>query len=298
MQKIKIRLPATITGFGTGFRVLGLAVGLYATVELSLRDDTQFKVDLVGRAASAEDQLKHPAVLAMGRFFQNIERASPGVDVRIDSQIPLKSGLGAEGAFAIAGVLGANNLLGSVMKRDEMLSFTASFQSADHVVSALVGGLTAVRSQKMLTYRNFQLERFQIVVIYPKLDQFSPDPLPEHISRTEAQQALQTLPILLENLKNGDVKSLAKTLESNPASKRITDHITGYDHVLEIARQHGALALIPCGDGPSLFALTMARYENLAEEIRLAFQSAGVEAQTWVLPVDTQGVVISAVQSS
>ncbi len=300
MQKLKIRLPATITNLGPGLRSLGLAVALYTTVEISERDDTAVHIEINGEGAEQFDvALHHPVMLAIIRFFQILERATLGINIRIDNQIPLNSGLGAETAFAVAGILGANSLLGGVYKRDEMLEIAAHISRADGVAAALMGGLTAaVLEDDDLLYRTLTVKTFSMIVVVPQLKSFASPILPEQVPRRDAMVQISRIPFLLEALRLGDLHLFVRMLDDALYSPRLTAQITGYEHVAETARRAGALMVTTCSDGPGLLAFAEGRHERVGEAMVAAFKSVGVFARYWVLPVDTQGVVISAVQSS
>jgi Homoserine kinase len=124
MRRVKVTLPAVATEIGPGQDGLGLALGLHAVVEFSERSDHQLVVDTRGEGAGRYSVgLQHPAVLGMIRVFQKLERASLGVNVVVDSQIPVESGLNAESAFHLAGVIGGSNLLGTPLSREQALAF-------------------------------------------------------------------------------------------------------------------------------------------------------------------------------
>jgi homoserine kinase len=294
MQKIKIRLPAVLTDIGPGQRSLGLALSLYTTVEISGRDDTELMAHFHGEGADQFEQpLRHPVVRAMSRLFQHLERTQPGINVRVDSGIP--SGLGAEAAFAVAGVMGANSLLGSPCQRDDVLKIAASTTRPDAVTAALLGGLTVglLSDDGLLIQRSLPVTPFELIVVHPTLDDYNAPPLPEQISRRDALHNTQRLPLLLEALRTADLDTLAQVLDDRLQTPHLIDHIPGYGYVSEIARARGAIAVAPCGAGPALMAIARERHRAIGEEMVLAFKAAGVEARFWVLPVDTQGIVIS-----
>lgn len=299
MRKIKIRLPATATNLGPGLDTLGLALGLYATIEVSGRDDDQLAIKLFGEGADAFDTpLKHPVVRAMSRFFQHIEKTKLGINIRVDNNIPLNSGLGAETAFAVAGMLGANNLMGDLYNREETLELAASISRADGAVATLMGGLAAgVLQDDTLIHRTLPVKPFQVVVVVPKLDDYTIPTVPEQIKRADALNNMARIPLIIEALREADMSLLASVLDDQILYPRLIAQISGFGHVAELAARRGALRVLPVGGGPALLALAESRHDRVAEEMRLAFKSAGIEAQAWVLPVDTQGVVISLTQS-
>ncbi len=300
MKKIKIRLPATMTNLGPGLHSLGLALGLYTSVEISGRTDQQIVLETSGEGANRYPiSLKHPVVLGIGRFFQHLEKAHLGINIRVENQIPLQSGLGAEAAMMMAGILGANFLMNNLYKRTELLEIAAESIRPDHVVTTVLGGLTAsLMREGELIYRTLPVTPVKLIVVVPQMDNYKLKPLPERVALADTLHNISAIPILLEALRVGDLKLLANVVEDKLNAPRIIAAINGFNSAVEAGRRMGALAVTVIGDGPALLALAENRHERIADEIRLALREAGVTARTWVLPIDTQGVVISAMQSA
>ncbi len=304
MRKIKISLPAAATNLGPGLGTLGLALGLRVVVEMTERRDQQLVVETEGEGAGYYSTgLQHPVVLAMIRLFQAQERASLGITIRIVNPIPLNSGLGVEAAFLVAGIIGANNLLGNPYSRDQLLQFAAQFSPRpDGVLATLLGGLTSgILQNDTLLYHSLPVTPLKVVVVLPEADQYQASieqAVPQRVSLESAVYNLQRIPLLIEGLRTGNLSLIGKVMDDHLQMPFLTAHIPGYSHVLEIARRAGITALTISGNGPALLAFTESRHEVLAEALVAAFTNAGVEARAWVLPIDTQGVVISAVQSA
>jgi homoserine kinase len=304
MRRVKITLPAVATDIGPGQDALGLALGLYTVVEFSERSDRQFVLDTRGEGAGRYSVgLQHPVALAMMRVFQQAECAPLSVHVVVDNHIPIESGLSAETAFHVAGVIGASNLLGSPLTREQALAFAVETGGSPvNVAAAVLGGLAAGFSGDAgLVYRRLAAPALQVIVALPEIDSYSRrarGAVPERAALSDALANLSRVPLLIEGLRAGDPALIARALDDRLRQPRLTAHIPGYGHVAEIARRAGALGITVCGGGPALIAFAPARHPLIAAAIVEAFDSAGVKARAWVLPVDTQGVVISAAQSS
>lgn len=300
MRKVTVRLPATITGIGPGIAGLGLAIGLYATIEISERRDHQLIVDTQGEGAGHYSLgLRHPVTLAMMRVFQRLERSAPGVHIRIRNQIPVESGLGAEAAFWVAGIIGANNLLGQGLSRAEILQLSATLvPEPDNAIGALLGSLTSsIMVDDAPIYRSLPVTALPMVIVAPQIEDYpdSVEPLPESIPLADVRHNISRLPLLLDGFRTGDLKLISHVLDDRIGNPRL--RIPGYSHVRETARLAGALAVTICSDGPALVALAETGHQQIADAMVAAFDNAGTLAQSWVVPIDTQGVVISVMQS-
>jgi homoserine kinase len=302
MRKVTVRLPATMTGIGPAVRALGLALGLYTSVEISERSDNQLIVETAGEGAGRYSTgLRHPVTLALMRVFQMLERAPLGVHIRIQNNVPVDSGLGAEAAFWAAGIIGANNLLGHSLTREAILQLTAQLApQPDNAIAALLGGLSSgIVSESGLRYRSLPIVAFRVVIVLPEIDDY---PLaftaPDVIPFNDAAHNLSRVPLLLDGFRSGDLKLITQVMDDHLVNPRLQPRIPGYNHVRETARLAGALGVTISGHGPAMIALAVKDHGQIADAMVAAFDNAGVNARAWVVPIDTQGVVISAVQSS
>lgn len=302
MQKIRIRLPATLTDIGPALGNLGLALSLYTHVEISPRSDERLIVDTEGEGAGQYAiGLRHPVVLAMIRLFQRLERAPLGIHVRINNQIPLNSGLGAEAAFMVAGVIGANNLMGNVFRREQLIEFAAvDSGQPDHAVAAVVGGLTTsmVDEDNKLWYRAIEPARLHLIIAVPQVPDYGRPVLPERLPTAAALRNLSRLPLLVEALRAGDLALLARVTQDELLAPHIQEHIPGFSHVAEIARLAGAVHVTTTGGGPAIVFFAPRDHDRIAEVIETAFANLDIPARVLVAPLDTQGIVLSMLQST
>jgi len=300
VQKIKIRLPATLTDFGPVYHNMGLAISLYTHVEIAPREDEHLIVDTEGRGAGQYALgLRHPVVLGMMRFFQRIEQAPLGITVRVKNEIPLNSGLGAEIAFITAGVIGANNLMGNIYNRAELIELAADISGEPaNAITAILGGLTTyVHKDDVLHYRSLPLTSFKLIVAVPKIEEYQHPILGENLPRNRVLESMSRIPMLQESLRQGDVRLLSELVDVNLLRESIQQRISGFRHVAEVARLAGTLAVTTSGGGPAMVFLTEERHDRIAEVIETAFGNLDIAAEVFVVPLDTQGVVISMMQT-
>lgn len=303
MKKIRITLPAAATSLGPGSNSLGLALGLYCTIEISGRRDETLLVETEGEGAGHYPVgLRHPVALGMMRVFQRQERAPLGLTVRVNSRIPLDSGLGAEAAFWVAGIIAANNLLDNPYPRSQVLEMAAQYtRQPDSAVTAILGGLTAsLLDGDTLIYRAFPAAPLTVAVVLPELDTYAAEARlgrPERIPLADALYNLSRVPLLADALRGGDLKLIAQVLNDRLRQPYLKPHIPGYDRAVDVALRTGAAAVSLSGDGPAMIAFADSDHRRIATAMEVAFENAGVQARSWVLPVDTQGVVISVAGS-
>jgi homoserine kinase len=142
-REVRIQVPASSANLGPGFDSLGLALGLYDSVEVAIaRDGVEVKVEGegAGRVPCDED---HLVVRAMRAAWNVVGDAPPGVRMRCRNAIPHSRGLGSSAAAAVAGAVAAVVLTGRdvELERDTILHVAAGMEGhADNAAASLLGG--------------------------------------------------------------------------------------------------------------------------------------------------------------
>ncbi|MCA9902906.1 MAG: hypothetical protein KC547_03535 [Anaerolineae bacterium] len=302
MRRIKIILPATITDLGPALGGIGLAVGLYTTIEISERSDDNLHVETEGEDAGRYSVgLRHPVVLGLMRVFQLLEKTVLGLNVRIENQIPHSAGLGVEAIYMVAGIVGANNLLGTPFNRSQILELCAQETSRpNQATAAILGGLTvAVLDNDTLIYRSLPVETFQLVIVAPDLDEYAEalrDAVPERVLLRDAAANLARVPLLLDALRSGDMYLLDQVADDRLYAPHIREHLPGFHEAVAAARRAGAKSLL-LARGGILIAFAEHDHRQIAQAMQAALQNAGSTVHYWVLPIDRQGIVISVAQT-
>ncbi|MDX2141695.1 MAG: hypothetical protein SF123_26645 [Chloroflexota bacterium] len=302
MRRIKIVLPATITDLGPGVGGLGLALGLHTIVEFSERNDDQLHVETTGEDAGRYAVgLRHPVVIGLIRIFQRLEKTVLGLNVRIDNRVPHAAGLGVETAYMIAGIIGANNLMGNPYNREAVLGIAAhETRRPDQVTAAMLGGMTsAVLDDDALVYRNLAVAALQVVVVAPDADEYAEAArgmIPERVLLSDALHTLARLPLWVDALREGNLGLLAKVADDRLFAPHLRPLVPGSEAAAEAARKAGAQAVVMTRSG-ALVAFADKNQPRIADVMRAALREAGTAARAWTLPIDRQGIVISVAQT-
>lgn len=303
MRRVRITLPAAVTGLGPGLDTLGLALNLRLTVEISERQDHQLVVETAGEGAGEYSiGLRHPVVLALIRVFQHFERAPGGLTVHIDNAIPTATGLGAVPAFWLAGIIGGNNLIGSPLKRQDVLELAArAGQPAASLATSMLGGLcTGLMVEDSLLAHTLTAAPLRAILIVPDVADYPTNPadlLPPTYAADAVRFNLERLLPLVEGLRTGNLDTISRTLDDRLHAPCFTPHLPIYDDLRELARRAGGGALTLCGYGPALIAFVKEQHDLIAEAMVVLLRDNDVEARAWIVPIDTQGVVVSISQS-
>ncbi len=296
---IRVRVPATSANLGPGFDVLGLALALHN--EVTLEPYPAVSVSIEGEGAEhLERDERNVVVRGVRAVSERLQRPFPGVKISCVNRIPTARGLGSSAAAWLAGIVGANALLGSPLDRDTLLQLAASGEGhPDNVAAALLGGLTvACWSEGRVIAASLPVPReIRWVVLIPEVRASTAEAraiLPEAVSRADAVFNLQRLGLFLAALREGSSDLLSVAMEDRlhqPYRRRLFPWM---DRVAAAARSAGAAGCVLSGAGPSLLAAVDGGAEPVAKAMESALRESGVSGRAVVLEVDSTGAVWEA----
>ena len=146
-MKIKVSVPATSANIGSGFDALGLAVTLYNTVTFEESEVLDISSADGTRIPRGESNLVYRSAKGL---FEKVGKQIPPLKITQTNPIPMARGLGSSSACIIAGLLGANRMLGDVLNTQELLTLATSIEGhPDNVAPALLGGLAIATEDKL-----------------------------------------------------------------------------------------------------------------------------------------------------
>ena len=297
-----VRVPATTANLGPGFDCLGLALNLWNDVRFTLEGDGV----VVAVRGEGSEVLPRDATNLVARSFLRLckeagEAAPAGLRIACEVRIPLSSGLGSSSSAIVAGVLGANTLLGRPFDRGRLLELAADIEGhPDNVAAAMLGGLTiVVRNGDRLLTKKILVPEVHVALAVPRLDfstRAARDGLPTVVSMKDAVFNLGRTPLVVEALRTGDYELLSQVMDDRLHQASRLKSIPGAPEAWLAAQHAGAAAVAVSGSGPSLIAFVSLATDamRLAREMAEGFNSAGVPAQPMGLSASAAGATVAA----
>jgi homoserine kinase len=295
-------VPATTANIGPGFDCLGLALDLWNEVRFTLAGEgvvvTVEGPDPVGLPRD-ETNLVAQAFL---RLCEEAGRAAPaGLRIHCDVRVPMSSGLGSSSTAIVAGLLGANTLVGRPLGREAILELAADMEGhPDNVAAALFGGLTIVvqKDDRLLT-KKILVPEVHVALAVPDLPVSTGAAraeLPTHVSMADAVFNLQRTPLVVEALRTGDYDLLSQVMDDRLHQASRLKRIPGGRTAWLAAQNAGAAAVAVSGSGPSLIAFVSLATDasRIARVMTEAFADEGVTAIPLGLAATAVGATVSA----
>ena len=141
-KPLHLRLPATSANLGPGFDALGLAMGLYLTIDATATED--FHIDATGRNADLCANLENNLILTTYMDVLAVRGIlAPGVHLQLHNEIPLGMGCGSSASALLAGILLANHFGNLNWTAQQILAEACRREGhPDNVAACYLGGMT------------------------------------------------------------------------------------------------------------------------------------------------------------
>lgn len=297
---VTVHVPGSTANLGAAFDCLALALDLRNEVHFALEGEG-LKIDIRGEgAARLPRNDKNLIYRAFQRLYEEVSQPLPkGLRIEYTQRVPPGSGLGSSAAARLAGLLGANALLGQPLKADMILQLGAELEGhADNFAGSQFGGLVLVAHDEWrFSAQQLECAPLQAVFILPEF-QFgtrqSRGALPKEVPLADAVfnmgKSLQTV----EALRKGDIQALAAAMQDKLHQPYRLPLIPGAVEALEAARNAGAAAALS-GAGPGLIAFVEPGHEKAASDaMRAAFDKHGMKTREFVLKSSAIGAEVKA----
>lgn len=255
---VKILVPATSANVGAGFDALGLALSLHNTVTMEEWDKLDIMASDGSLVPTGTSNLIYRSAKAV---YEQLGKPIKGLRIRQENPIPMARGLGSSSACIVAGILGANALLGNPLTKRQMLTLATSIEGhPDNVAPAMLGGFvsSAFDEGQVFTARKEINEELAFAAFIPNfklLTEKARAALPKTVDRRDAVYNLSRAALATAAFCDGDYELLRVATKDALHQQYRLPLIPGGERVFEIAWDLGAYAVYISGAGPTIMAV-------------------------------------------
>ena len=295
MNKIRVETSASIANFGPGFDTFGLCIDRPVdVVEVSPESEPGIRIVLAKNGFKVPlDPLYNTASIAAQEMLDIGSSAGdpPGLKLVIRKGIRPGSGLGSSAASAVAGAIGAAEMLG-VKDRRLILRAAAKGEGSssgaphlDNVSPCLYGGFTAVIDPPNFKVLKIEPPDLRIVVCLPDIivetaraRKLVPSQFPTKTTVSHVGWASG----IIHGLMEGDVEMIASCIMDDIAVPARKGLIKGFDKARKCAMDAGALSFSISGSGPAVFSLAKSGHNDIGKAIVEGFRKVGVKSEYFI----------------
>ena len=299
-QKVVVDVPATTANLGPGFDCLGAALDLNNRFEMRRIEGGGERFELIIEGTEGSHLRGGPENLVY-RAAQRVWKAAGlepvALEARVRLAVPPARGLGSSATAIVAGLMGANALVGEPLSKEKLLELAIDIEGhPDNVVPSLLGGLCMTAKAASKRWRVVRCEwtsAVKAVVAIPSIRLSTSEArraMPKAIPIGDAVVNLGALTLLLQGLRTGNGDLISDGMHDRLHEPYRWRLIKGGDAVKSAALEAGAWGCAISGAGPSILALCAEeKGQAVSRAMVRAWESAGVASRAPVLNLQTSG---------
>ena len=299
-QKVVVDVPATTANLGPGFDCLGAALDLNNRFAMRRIEGGGERFELIIEGSEGSHLRGGPENLVY-RAAQRVWKAAGlepvALEARVRLAVPPARGLGSSATAIVAGLMGANALVGEPLSKEKLLELAIDIEGhPDNVVPSLLGGLcmtAKAASQRWRVVRCEWAPSVKAVVAIPSIRLSTSEArraMPKTIPVGDAVVNLGALTLLLQGLRTGNGDLISDGMHDRLHEPYRWRLIKGGDEVKQAAMDAGAWGCAISGAGPSVLALCEEdKGPAVSRSMVKAWEAAGVASRAPVLNLQTSG---------
>ena len=207
-RPLHLRLPATSANLGPGFDAVGLAMGLYLTIDATTAGD--FHIDAAGRDADLCANLENNLILSTYMDVLAVRGIlAPRLHLQLHNEIPLGMGCGSSASALLAGILLANHFGNLNWTAEQILEEACRREGhPDNVAACYLGGMTvsSITKDGLVTATCGQDLNWNLLLALPSASLSTKKAralLPDRYSREDAVANIQATGLLVAAFAQG-----------------------------------------------------------------------------------------------
>ena len=267
---IKVSVPATSANMGPGFDSMGIALNLYNYFYI---EETEQGLNISGcyEALCNESNLVYQSML---QCFEAVHYKVKGLNIRLESEIPLSRGFGSSASCILGGILAANEIAGSPLSKDEILDLAIKIEGhPDNVAPALFGQLVfSIMENNQVFYNQVSItDNIKFCALVPDFilsTKKAREVLPKTIPFDDATFNISRSILLVSALMNGNddlIQYACKDRLHQPYRGKL---IANYDEIIEKCNELDCLGAYLSGAGPTIMTILKQEDTSFVPNIR------------------------------
>lgn len=292
---VKIRVPATSANMGPGFDSLGIAFNLYNEFEFS-EEGTENKFYGFKEEFCNEENIVYKAMITC---FEKCKYKPKGIKINLlREDIPISRGLGSSSTCIVAGLLGANNIMGNPLTVNELFKIGVEIEGhPDNIAPAFFGGMVvSVLDDGEALYNKIDIKRgITFVAIIPDFELSTSTArkvLPKKVSLKDAVYNISRVSLMISAFVNGNYDLLKYGCKDAIHEKYRSPLIKNYDLVYNKCISFGALSCFLSGAGPTIMVLIKNDEKEIVNKIRDFLRSENISWKVKELAIDNLGAIV------
>jgi len=292
---IRVRVPATSANMGPGFDSLGIAFNLYNEYGFS-EIDTGLVFEGIPEEFCNTENIIYEAMI---KCFEKGDYKSKGLKIEVIKQdVPISRGLGSSSSCIVAGLVGANCIMGNKFSKEELFNIGVEMEGhPDNVAPAIFGHMVvAIMNNELPIYNKIQIKPgVNFIGLIPDFrlsTKEAREVLPNEISLKQGVYNIGRAALMVSCFSTGNYELLKYACEDRLHQNYRSKLIDHYDEVYSECYKLGALGCFLSGAGPTIMAMVKEGDKEFLVGIKSYLKNNNINWGIVELEVDNHGAVI------
>ncbi len=292
---VRVKVPATSANMGSGFDCMGIALSIRNVVEMDFSD----RIDITNKSGLDLPADETNLIYRCAKHVFDIAGVPmPGLKIVEECNIPMTRGLGSSSACTVAGIVGANALLGEPLDEEAIINLAAIIEGhPDNSTPAIRGGFVAamLENGRVWQVRVPISGRLRFCAFVPDFElrtEKARAALPKEVTMRDAVFNLSRAALLAGSLVAGELHNIGVATEDRLHQPYRFDMIPGGREVAARARELGALGSFISGAGPTIMAVVDRASLDYEKRVREHFAEEFPNWTVRMLDCDETGVTV------
>lgn len=285
---IRIDVPATSANLGSGFDSLGIALTMYNRVWMEEIDGIDIRSTDGIDVPTDESNLIY---WAANYLYELCGKKLPGLRIIQENNIPMARGLGSSSACIVAGILGANRILGNPFPVSELINIAAQIEGhPDNTSPAISGGLvaSAMEGKRVYSVSVPVSNKIAFAVLIPPFElktEKARGVLPTEYTREDAVYNLSRSGLMTASLFSGNLENLRVAVQDKIHQPYRGTLIKDCDTVFRTSYELGSHGTYISGAGPTIVCMIDSDDKDFKKNIEVQFEKKNIKG--WKVEIMT-----------
>ena len=277
---------------------MGIALSIRNVVEMDFSD----RIDISNKSGLELPKDETNLIYRCAKHVFDIAGVPmPGLKIVEECNIPMTRGLGSSSACTVAGIVGANALLGEPLDEEAIINLAAIIEGhPDNSTPAIRGGFVAamLENGRVWQVRVPISGRLRFCAFVPDFElrtEKARAALPKEVTMRDAVFNLSRAALLAGSLVAGELHNIGVATEDRLHQPYRFDMIPGGREVAARARELGALGSFISGAGPTIMAVVDRASLDYEKRVREHFTEEFPNWTVRMLDCDETGVTVEKI---
>lgn len=306
MKTVTVKAPGTIANLVCGFDVLGLALqDPCDSITVRLIDRPEVVISNKDEYNLPTDPQKNVSGVVLLSIMEKLKNGC-GFEMVSEKKIKPGSGIGSSAASAAGVAIAANQLLGGMFSKEELVQFAmngeklaSGVKHADNIAPCIYGGITLIRCIHPLDIVSIPAPDLFVTVVHPQIEIKTADArqiLKKELQLKDAIKQWGNVAGLVSGFFKQDYDLISRSLEDVVIEPLRSILIPGFEEVKKASKEVGALGGGISGSGPSIFMLSReeATAHEVASVMKQVYDKLGIAYHTYVTTINQKGTTVIA----